>query len=160
MKSCSFTGHRKFHCSPRTSGILESAILDVMKSGVMDFYAGGAIGWDTFCAETVINMRNRFPHIRLHIVLPCPPSQQSAFWSEKQRNEYLSVINAADSVECVSNSYHSSCMRARNQRLIALADCCICYYDSSHYRSGTGQTVRMAQAKGIVVINVFDILTK
>ena len=48
-------------------------------------------------------------------------------------------------------------MKIRNARLVELAsDYCICYWNPKHYRSGTGQTVRMAQKKGIEVIDLFE----
>ena len=51
-------------------------------------------------------------------------------------------------------------MKQRNARMVELVDCCVAYYDeSSNARSGTGQTVRMADLKGIEVINLFDIVT-
>ena len=37
------------------------------------------------------------------------------------------------------------------------SDYCICYWNSKDFRSGTGQTVRMAQKKGIEIINLFEI---
>lgn len=48
-------------------------------------------------------------------------------------------------------------MKARNARLVELAsDYCICYWNPKNFRSGTGQTVRMAQKKGIEIINLFE----
>ena len=61
-----------------------------------------------------------------------------------------------DSWECVGQDYTATCMRERNQRLVMLADCCICYYRKSAGPSGTAQTIRMAQKKGIPVINLAD----
>lgn len=46
-------------------------------------------------------------------------------------------------------------MKIRNQRLVDLADICICYYNEKKSVSGTGQTVRMVQKKGIKVVNMF-----
>ena len=40
--------------------------------------------------------------------------------------------------------------------MIELSDGCVCYYDESVGRSGTGQTVRMAESKGIEIINLFS----
>ena len=60
-------------------------------------------------------------------------------------------------MECVSQSYTKTCMKERNQRLIDLADVCVCWYDSvNRPHSGTGQTVRMAEKKGIRVINLLS----
>lgn len=59
-------------------------------------------------------------------------------------------------MEQVSERYYNGCMKARNARLVELAtDYCICYWNPKDFRSGTGQTVHMAQKKGIEVINLF-----
>lgn len=50
-----------------------------------------------------------------------------------------------------------TCMKERNARLVELAsECCIAYWNANNKRSGTGQTVRMAQKKGLEVINIFE----
>ena len=81
-----------------------------------------------------------------------------------QKNQLLSdkssIIPAATkstfnipNVEKLNDEY----MKARNARLFELAsDYCICYWNPKGFRSGTGQTVRMAQKKGIEVINLFE----
>ena len=71
--------------------------------------------------------------------------------------ELEKLIGLADSVEYVSDRYYNGCMKDRNARLVELATvCCISYWNPNNFRSGTGQTVRMAQKKGIRVINLFE----
>ena len=78
--------------------------------------------------------------------MPCPFEEQSAKWNEAQKAEYQHILGLADSVEQVSDRYYNGCMKARNARLVELAsDYCICYWNPKDFRSGTGQTVRMAQ---------------
>ncbi len=57
-------------------------------------------------------------------------------------------------VEVCSEHYYDGCMKVRNQRLVDLSDVCVCYYNESNKRSGTGQTVRMAERKHICIINI------
>ena len=46
-------------------------------------------------------------------------------------------------------------MKERNQKLVDLADTlCICYWNENDNRSGTGQTVRMAEKKGLIIKNL------
>ena len=120
----------------------------------MDFYAGGGLGWDTYCAQTVLDLREEYPCIALHLVLPCSRGEQTARWTEAQKAAYDCIFREADSCEFVSEEYTKSCMRLRNQRLVELADCCICYCSDPAGRSGTAQTVRMAKQKGIPVIHL------
>ena len=158
-KSVCFTGHRtiaedKEKLSARLYALLERFVTE---QKVMDFYSGGAVGWDALAALTVLKLRESYPEVKLHLVLPCPFEEQSTKWNEAQKTEYLHILGLADSVEQVSDRYYNGCMKARNARLVELAsDYCICYWNPKHYRSGTGQTVRMAQKKGIEVINLFE----
>lgn len=157
-KSVCFTGHRtiaedKEKLSARLYTLLERLVTE---QKVTDFYTGGAVGWDALAALTVLKLRENYPEIKLHLVLPCPFEEQSAKWNEAQKAEYQHILGLADSVEQVSERYYNGCMKARNARLVELAtDYCICYWNPSNFRSGTGQTVRMAQKKGIEVINLF-----
>ena len=158
-KSVCFTGHRtiaedKEKLSARLYALLERLVTE---KKVTEFYTGGAVGWDALAALTVLKLRDSYPEVKLHLVLPCPFEEQSAKWNEAQKAEYQHILGLADSVEQVSDRYYNGCMKARNARLVELAsDYCICYWNPKNFRSGTGQTVRMAQRKGIEVINLFE----
>ena len=130
--------------------VLEPLIND----GATDFYAGGAIGFDTLAASTVIELRQQYPQIKLHLILPCCKAEQTAKWTAAQVAEYDSILSVADSVEYISEHYYNGCMKARNARLVELADCCICYYDNKKSASGTGQTIRMAVKEGLTIQNL------
>ena len=158
-KSVCFTGHRTIAEDKETLSARLYALLErlVTEKKVTDFYTGGAVGWDALAALTVLKLRESYPEVKLHLVLPCPFEEQSAKWNEAQKAEYQHILGLADSVEQVSDRYYNGCMKARNARLVELAsDYCICYWNPKNFRSGTGQTVRMAQRKGIEVINLFE----
>ena len=154
-KCCCFTGHRVLKITDDLIDRLNDTLTELIGNGVTDFYAGGAIGWDMLCEQEVLRLRERFPQIRLHLVLPCPPDVQTAKWNIKQKAEYQRILTAADEVEILSETYYDGCMQKRNARLVELADCCFCYWNTNRKRSGTAQTVRMAQKKCIDVINFF-----
>ena len=152
MKTCCFTGHRIIKITPELVQGLRGAIIDVIGKGVTEFYDGGAIGFDVLCAETIVEMKAEYSDIKLHLLLPCPPEEQIKGWSKSQIARYEKMLNAADSVTVVSEHYTKDCMKKRNERLVEIADCCICY--CTNPRSGTGQTVRMASDKRIDVFNM------
>ena len=154
MKTCCFTGHRIIKITPELVQGLRGAIIGVIGKGVTEFYDGGAIGFDVLCAETIVEMKAEYSDIKLHLLLPCPPKEQIKGWNKAQITRYEKMLNAADSVTVVSEHYTKECMKRRNQQLVELADCCICY--CTNPRSGTGQTVRMAKDKGIDIINLFS----
>lgn len=152
MKTCCFTGHRTLKFTQELCDNLAVTLTGLIDSGVTDFYAGGALGWDMFCEKMILRLKKDFPHIRLHLVLPCPPENQTYNWNDEAKAAYYKIMNAADSTETISETYYSGCMQKRNQKLVDLADVCVCYY--TNFRSGTGQTVRMAQKKNIRIINL------
>lgn len=158
-KSVCFTGHRTIDgdrekLSARLYALLERLVTE---KKVTDFYTGGAVGWDALAALTVLKLRESYPEVKLHLVLPCPFEEQSAKWNEAQKAEHKHIASLADTKEFTSEHLDKNAMRIRNARLVELAsDYCICYWNPKNFRSGTGQTVRMAQKKGIEVINLFE----
>ena len=156
MKSACFTGHRNLSCDienlkMRLYNALERA---VKNAGITEFYNGGAVGFDILTAQTVLNLRELYPEIKLHLILPCSPGEQSKSWSDNQKTAYFRVLKLADSIEQIADSYYDGCIKARNARLVELSDCCFCYWDG-RYRSGTAQTIRMAQRKRIMIVNFY-----
>ena len=154
MPSICFTGHRDILEDKEVlSQHLYKRLENAVKYGITDFYAGGAVGWDTLAALTVIKLRRSYPHIKLHLVLPCPPEEQSRGWSQSDRTILYETIRAADTVEQVCPRYTYDCMKKRNAKLVEYGDFCLCYFDPDKSKSGTGQTVRMAQRKPIKLLN-------
>ena len=152
MKTCCFTGHRIIKITPELVQRLREAIVDVIGQGVTAFYNGGAIGFDMLAAEMVIELKSEYPDIKLHMLLPCPSEDQIKGWYKSQIARYEKLLNAADSVTVVSDHFTRECMKQRNERLVGIADCCICY--CTNPRSGTGQTVKMAVDKQIGALNL------
>lgn len=157
MKSICFTGHRQIDESSALKECLQKKLKEMIAAGCTDFYAGGAIGWDTLCAGTILTLRGGYPHIRLHLVLPCSPEEQTAKWKDAEKSEYYYILRAADSVEQISVCYQGGCMKRRNAKLVEYADICVCYYHPQRIRSGTGQTVRMAEKKGLPICNFAEV---
>ncbi len=152
MKSVCFTGHRNIKETAELKKALIKQLVKLIDEGATDFYAGGAVGWDMLCESAIIELRERFPHIQLHLILPCPVEEQTEKWCENDKSEFRRLLLAADTVEICSKNYFDGCMKLRNQRLVNLADLCVCYY-SGKQRSGTGQTVQMAKRQGKEIIN-------
>ena len=158
-RSACFTGHRTFKADISIFSALLSSVIErlITDKGVTDFYAGGAYGFDAVSAFSVLHLKENNPAVKLHLILPCSKEEQSRKWTAEQKAELEKLLGLADSVEYVSDRYYNGCMKARNARLVELAsDYCICYWNPNNFRSGTGQTVRMAQKKGIEVINLFE----
>lgn len=158
QRSVCFTGHREISENTvtlfnRLYTCLENLITT---ENATDFYAGGAVGFDTIAAKCVLSLREKYKHIRLHLVLPCPNDEQTKGWSAGEKFDFRIILQRADSVEITSPGRTKDCMKIRNARLVEQADSfCVCYYDKT-VKSGTGQTVGFAQKKGLTIINVFE----
>ena len=98
-----------------------------------DFYAGGALGFDTLAAQAVLKARRFHPQIRLILALPC--RNQDVRWKEADRLLYASIMQRADEVIYLSERYTRGCLFERNRYLIDHCDICICYC-----KSGEGGT--------------------
>lgn len=157
MQSCFFTGHRSFsiECDNKVIDNLTVMLLVLVESGYTDFYCGGASGWDTYCGFAIDSMKKLYPQLKLHLVLPCSPEKQTLKWKEKEKAEYNLLLKLADSIETVSNYNDKYCMKKRNARLVELGDICICYFNKNDLRSGTAQTVRMAEKANKTVLNMY-----
>ncbi len=150
-----FTGHRIIEgtelCSMRTR--LYSTVMSLVSEGYDTFVCGGAMGFDTEAAECVISIRERCPHIRLLLFLPC--RDQTVRWkSTSLIARYKAVLGAADGVDYVSDFYSDGCMLTRNRRMVDAASVCIAYMRKMG--GGTGYTVRRAGKCGLRVINLYD----
>lgn len=156
MKKVFFTGHRSTKIYAEDLYSLVRLLRKFISEGTVDFYAGGAKGWDMTFADMVLRMREDYVQlVKLHLVLPCPPEEQTARWNKYDKDEYQEILEAADSVEIVSEHNDKNCMKKRNERLVELGDICLCYYNEKRIRSGTGQTVRLAQKQGKEIINFY-----
>ena len=154
MKNCCFTGHRNItDVRERLEKEIKSLITE---KGITDFFCGGALGFDTEAGLAVIALRKEYPYIRLHLVLPCSPEEQSGKWDDEQKETYRILTGSADSIESVSEKYCNGCMKKRNAKLVEYADICLCCLNEKRKRSGTAQTVNMAVKKNIPVINLYE----
>ena len=151
--NCCFTGHRNVLITDDLMKRLENELIKLIQDGFTDFYAGGAAGWDMLCGKMVIKLREIYP-VRLNIILPCRFEQHTLKWDQQQKDELEKLISLSDNVEIISEFYTDSCIKLRNHRLVSASSCCVCYYNKNRFRSGTGQTIRMAENKGIPVINL------
>ena len=123
-KSCAFTGHRTLYkgFSPRR---LKREIKKLILSGVDTFYNGMAMGFDLIAAEKTLELKKRYPHIRLILCIPC--YEQERHFSEKDKARYATIYKKADEKVYVSEDYYRGCMQKRNRFMVDNADVLIAY---------------------------------
>ncbi len=151
-----FTGHREINTRIRAAlaKTLKKEIEKLIARGADCFRAGGALGFDTLAALTVLSLKKRHPHIRLELVLPCPT--QADLWPREDREIYQKILSRADAVSYVSSFYYNGVLLRRNDRLVEGSDICVAYLTSSH--GGTAYTYVQALQKGLEIINTAELL--
>ena len=149
-KTCCFTGHRVISIGEyeELKQNLKDEISSLIGKGVIYYGCGGALGFDTLCAETIIALKPEFPQIRLILVLPCP--EQADRWSVNDRQKYEYIKKQADKIVYTSIHYTSDCMHKRNRHLIDNSSYCICY--QRRKTGGTAYTVAYAMKKEVELI--------
>ncbi|MCL2486695.1 MAG: DUF1273 domain-containing protein [Oscillospiraceae bacterium] len=163
-KSCCFTGNR--YLSPGMRGEigrwLDREILGLIGQGVVYFWAGGALGFDTMAARTVLRIRDRayyydtfgpnVPNARLGLALPCQNMDER--WPAADRRVLAECIEMADRVVYTSREYYPGCMHLRNRFLADNSG--VCLYYSARGVGGTAYTVRYAKKQGLRMIPFLD----
>ncbi len=153
-----FTGHRSFQAED--CGILLLKTEQLVRAGYLHFFAGGAKGFDSRAAQCVLYLRDKYPQIMLHLILPCEKELQTKGWSREEIDLYEYLRQNADTVEVLptmSEKHYGDMMRRRNRALVDSASYCVCWYDEGRARTGTGQTVRMAQQAGLQICNLLQL---
>lgn len=142
QKTAFFTGHRQLSSTTAKSlaAPLSRAIREAYLQGYRIFICGGALGFDTLAAQTLLKMKKDLPDIVLSLAIPCP--SQPDPWPEYDQRVYRSIIRQADVVKVLSPAYYPGVMLSRNRYMADQSSLCICYLNST--RGGTAYTVRYA----------------
>ena len=151
-KTVCFTGHRELPIL-QVSSIrqrLRKTLEDLIEQGYCFFGTGGALGFDTIAAQTVLNLRKKYQQIRLILVLPC--YSQAERWSSKDKQIYEEIKKSADKVVYTSEEYTKGCMHKRNRHLVDNSRTCVCYLTDSV--GGTAYTVKYAKKKELKIVNI------
>ena len=151
-RTCCFTGHRYLPEKelPAIKKHLTQQIQDLIKKGVIYFGCGGALGFDMLCEQLILELKQKYPHIYLILVLPC--HDQAKFWNENDIQKYNFFLSQADKIVYISERYYNGCMQKRNRHLVDNSGYCICYLRNS--KSGTKQTVDYALKSGVNIIYI------
>ena len=152
-KVACFSGHRRLpqDCTGLQTN-LEKAIIELIERGVVFFGNGGAVGFDALAATAVLKLKEDYPHIRLVMVLPCPPEQQSSRWNNEQKKQYYKILGQADKVRILSPQYTNGCLLNRNRHMVDCSAYLICYLRENS--GGTSYTVNYAEQKGLKILRL------
>lgn len=148
--ACCFTGHRDIppEILPALAAKLEAVVLELIADGIRYFYAGGALGFDTLAAETVLRLRNQFPQIQLILALPC--REQTRGWSTASVKRYESILRRANKVIYTSEHYTRGCMQRRNRFMVDRSAVCVAY--CTRATGGSAYTLQYARKAGLRIL--------
>ena len=151
-----FTGHRKVPAEyAGTLAVkLRNTLVEQINMGYRYFGAGGALGFDTLAAQTVLELKAEYPDVKLILILPC--LSQTRGWSVRDIEIYEDIKRKADKVVYTSQKYTRGCMHKRNRHLVDNSSLCICYLTEN--AGGTAYTVDYARKNQLTVINLGEIL--
>ena len=146
-----FTGHRALgKADAPFLNQLDELLALLYARGYRDFLCGGALGFDLYAAERVVELRRTRPDVRLIFCLPC--ADQSSRWKKADCSRYERLLYASDETRVLSSHYYDGCMQARNAYMVDRSYLCVAYMARLH--GGTLSTVRYAIAQDVPVINL------
>ena len=150
--TCCFTGHRIIATEIQKTlpQKLDNKIRGLIGKGICDFICGGALGFDTLAAQTILKLREEFEHIRLILALPC--KNQTRGWNKEDIEIYNQILKKADFVYSTSETYTTGCMMKRNRFMVDNSVACV--FLLTNQRSGTYKTVEYALESGKELHNI------
>ena len=153
--TCCFTGHRpaklpwgKDERDPRCQALkraLARSIETAYEKGYRHFICGMALGCDFYFCEAVLELREKYPDVRMEGAVPCPT--QADGWSAEHRERYRSLLERCDWETLVQHSYDPGCMMRRNRYMVDHASRIIAVYDGT--AGGTRNTLAYAMGSGL-----------
>lgn len=154
---CCFTGHRRLEAKylDGMCAWLDKCVERLIERGYDEFRAGGALGFDTFAALSVIKAKKKNPHIKLILMLPC--RDQDKYWNKWEKALYEYVKVNADEIVYSRERYYRGVMNERNRALVDGSDACVAFLKKRG--GGTAYTCEYAKKKGLTVFNIYKKLT-
>ncbi|MGN0613252.1 MAG: SLOG family protein [Porcipelethomonas sp.] len=156
-KTVCFTGHRPEKLPgggdpdnpviAAVKSMLYYQIYEAAEDGFEYFISGMARGIDIWAAQYVMEIKKKFPDIKLICAKPFEMHNNS--FKGKDLWESSNILSHADDIICVSREYSKRCYRLRNYYMVDNSSRLIAVVDD--YKSGTGQTIKYAEKSGLDV---------
>lgn len=149
-----FTGHRPEKLN-MTEGKVKSALLkEIMNSaenGFNVFISGMARGVDMWAAEIVLELKEKFPDIKLIAAVPFEGFELK--WSKENKAQYNDILSKADFVKYICPKFSYSSYQTRNEWMVDHSAKVIAVWNGE--KSGTKNTVDYANKCGVELVNIY-----
>ena len=154
-----FTGHRsqklpwRFNEEDERCKVmkitLQAEIEKAIQKGYKTFLCGMALGFDTICAETVIDLKRQYEDIEIIGALPC--KTQDIKWAFKDRVRYRDLLKQLDGIRCIYEEYiGAECMLERNRFMVDNSSLMIALFNG--LPGGTKSTIDHARRQGLEIV--------
>ncbi len=158
--TCCFTGHRPeklpwgdneedARCLALKAR-LRDAVETAYAEGMRHFICGMARGCDLYFAETVLEMRERYPEVTLEAAVPCP--SQPSGWRLAEQVRWRRLLARCDMETLVQDHYTPGCMLRRNRYMVDHSALVIAIYDGTD--GGTRRTLEYALRQKVPFVDI------
>jgi uncharacterized phage-like protein YoqJ len=146
--TASFTGHRNYDNS--CEDLLREEIERLYQENFRIFLCGMARGFDLAAGECVASLREKLPELQLCCIIPFRGQERS--FSKVDRERYLRLIEQANQVIVLAESFQMGAYHTRNNYLVDNSSAIIAYYNGT--KGGTHYTLRRAIKQGLRISNL------
>lgn len=154
-----FTGHRSQKLPWRFNELDERCLamkrtlrVEIEKAIQRDyktFLCGMALGFDTICAETVIDLKKIYSEVQLIGAIPC--RTQDSKWADKDKKRYRELLQNLDGIRCIYDEYIGvECMLERNRYMVDNSSLMIALFNGK--LGGTKSTIDYAKKQGLEIV--------
>ena len=156
--TCAFTGHRPeklpwgeneqdSRCQALQERIAD-AVEQAYLAGFRHFVCGMARGCDTWFAQAVLSLKERWHDVTLEAAVPC--ADQAQRWPQADRRRYDAMLAECDQRTVLYDHYVPGCMQQRNRYMVDHCDLLLAVHDG--VSGGTQSTLTYAFSHQINVV--------
>lgn len=136
---CFFTGNR-MHTEIRNSNncsdlillkeIIRQLFINAILNGYNNFISGVAMGFDTICAEIVIELKEKYPEVTLEIAIPY--ETYTVKWNDNDKERFFNIVAKCDKETMLQTRYTIDCNIKRNKYMIKKSDFIVVVNNGKH----------------------------
>jgi len=119
--------------------------VDLCEQGIREYYCSTASGADMLCSEIVASLKNNYPDIKLHAIVPFHLRPDN--WDTQYEKRYKDLLKQCDSSICLNEACQSEYYSNRNSYMIDNTDIIIAVYDSKNTADRTESDTLSHHAK-------------
>ena len=135
-KIVAFAGHRYAWHSVGIEEKLYQTIEELINKGYTIFYDGGYGAFDKKCVDTILKLRQKYPHIKLIKIFA---------YYHHDKNKFTLPDYYNDSIyPDIENCHFKQVITKRNEWIVDHCDILVCHIEET-YKSGAYNTVKYAR---------------